>query len=147
MPMLPFKPPEFRVIAVLMLLALAGSILVVIQRYEKAARFNFSLPVADGGYNYRYGSAKIEGVASGADSAARARLADWSAVSDDEKIDINTCGYYDFEALPGIGPALAERMVAHRDSIGRFKNVDELTNVKGIGPAKLALIRGLVEVK
>jgi competence protein ComEA len=55
----------------------------------------------------------------------------------------------DLEALPGIGPVLAGRIVQYRDRLkkesGRgFASVDELLNVPGIGPKRLAAIRDQV---
>jgi len=49
-------------------------------------------------------------------------------------------------ALPGIGPTLAERIVAHRQQSGAFANLEELTEVPGIGPALLERLRALVTV-
>jgi comEA protein len=51
-----------------------------------------------------------------------------------QKIDINSATKDDLEALPGIGPSLAERIVRYRTAHGRFKSLDELDNVSGIGP-------------
>ena len=48
--------------------------------------------------------------------------------------------------LPGVGPATAAAIVAHRDTNGPFSTVDQLADVRGIGPAKLAAIRELVTV-
>lgn len=48
------------------------------------------------------------------------------------------------EELPGVGPVLAERIVAFRDEHGRFETVEDLLEVPGIGEAKLASIRDLV---
>ena len=50
----------------------------------------------------------------------------------DERIDINAANAYELQALPGVGPAIAERIVNHRDSEGSFDSLDELTNVRGI---------------
>ena len=48
--------------------------------------------------------------------------------------------------LPGVGPATAAAIVAHREQHGPFQCVDELGDVRGIGPAKLEALRGLVTV-
>ncbi len=49
-------------------------------------------------------------------------------------------------ALPGVGPVLAERIVAYREANGPFSSVEDLLQVPGIGEAKLASIRDLVRV-
>lgn len=46
--------------------------------------------------------------------------------------------------LPGIGPALAERIIARRDSIGRFDDYDDLLAVSGIGEVTVERLRGLI---
>ena len=56
-------------------------------------------------------------------------------------ININTASASDLEKLPGIGPALAQRIVEYRDSHGPFASVDALTDVPGIGKAKLEGLR------
>ena len=56
-------------------------------------------------------------------------------------IDPNLASVKDFDALPGIGPALAQRIVAYRESHGPFAEIDGLAAVTGIGPAILARIR------
>ena len=61
-------------------------------------------------------------------------------------ININTASAEELETLPGIGPALAERIIAYRETHGLFKNVDDLINVKGIGEAVLSELRDLVSV-
>ena len=50
----------------------------------------------------------------------------------------------DLETLPGVGPVLAERIVAFREANGRFEVVEDLLEVPGIGEAKLAAMRDLV---
>ena len=61
-------------------------------------------------------------------------------------VDLNTAGVDELDALPGVGPATAAAIVAHRDSQGPFASVDELLDVRGIGPAKLDALRPLVTV-
>ena len=56
-------------------------------------------------------------------------------------ININTASATDLEKLPGVGPALAQRIVEYRDSHGPFASVDALTDVPGIGKAKLEGLR------
>lgn len=63
-----------------------------------------------------------------------------------EKVDLNRATEKDFEALPGIGPVLAERIVEYRQSRGAFREVDQLRHVKGIGKKKFERIRSLVGV-
>ena len=52
---------------------------------------------------------------------------------DDFKININTATADDLMLLPGIGPALAERIITYRETNGAFSAKEDLINVKGIG--------------
>ena len=65
---------------------------------------------------------------------------------DPQLIDLNRASVEDFEQLPGVGPVLARRVVAYRESKGRFHAVEELRGVKGIGQKKLERLRRLVTV-
>lgn len=48
-------------------------------------------------------------------------------------IDINTASYEDFMLLDGIGEKIAGNIIAYRNSVGRFNNIEEIMNVSGIG--------------
>jgi competence protein ComEA len=61
-------------------------------------------------------------------------------------IDLNRADAGQLDGLPGVGPATARAIVDHRDRNGPFASVDDLEAVRGIGPAKLEAIRGLVTV-
>ena len=61
-------------------------------------------------------------------------------------LDLNRATEQDFDALPGIGAQLAERIIAYRQSVGIFHSLDELRQVKGIGSKKFERIRPLVTV-
>lgn len=64
--------------------------------------------------------------------------------SGDGPIHLNTATAVELQELPGVGPVLAERIVAHREANGRFETVEDLLDVPGIGEAKLAALRDLV---
>jgi competence protein ComEA len=62
------------------------------------------------------------------------------------RVDLNTAGVAELDALPGIGPVLAQRIVDHRTRQGPFRSVVELDDVPGIGPAIAAELAELVTV-
>ncbi|WP_336642880.1 helix-hairpin-helix domain-containing protein [Microbacterium sp. MMO-113] len=64
----------------------------------------------------------------------------------DGTVDLNTADQAALEELPGIGPALAERIVAWREDNGRFRTVDDLLAVPGIGEKALEGLRDAVRV-
>jgi competence protein ComEA len=61
-------------------------------------------------------------------------------------VNLNTASAAELERLPGIGPALAGRIVADRERNGPFQRVEDLARVPGIGPAIVARVRPLVTV-
>lgn len=70
--------------------------------------------------------------------------AELTAVPRAEPVDVNTATAEELEALPGIGPVLAGRIVDYRAEHGAFTSVEQLTEVEGIGSAKLDAIRGAI---
>jgi competence ComEA-like helix-hairpin-helix protein len=63
------------------------------------------------------------------------------------RVDLNEAGHAELLQLPGVGETLAGRIEDYRHEHGRFRNVDELTNVHGIGPATLERLRPCVFVR
>ncbi|XKH54049.1 helix-hairpin-helix domain-containing protein [Citricoccus nitrophenolicus] len=59
-------------------------------------------------------------------------------------VNLNTADVSALEELPGIGPALAGRIVEHRDQVGPFGSLEDLDAVSGIGPAMMERLDGLV---
>lgn len=57
------------------------------------------------------------------------------------QISINSASAAQLEELPGVGPAIAGRIVEYRQANGGFKSIDEIERVKGIGPKKLESMR------
>ena len=62
------------------------------------------------------------------------------------RVDLNSATAAELDALPGIGPVLAQRIVDHRTRNGPFRSVDQLDDVPGIGPAIAAELAELVAV-
>jgi competence protein ComEA len=94
---------------------------------------NLAAPVADGEQVVvpRRGPAGVA-VASPAGSSPSAPL------------DLNTATLEQLEALPGIGPVTAQKILDYRQEHGAFHSVDELQGVPGIGPSHMAQLKGLV---
>lgn len=63
------------------------------------------------------------------------------AASAASPVNVNTATLDELTALPGIGEKRAEAILEMRKQKGGFKSVDELTEVKGIGPANLEKLR------
>jgi competence protein ComEA len=61
-------------------------------------------------------------------------------------VDLNAATAADLDALPGIGPVLAQRIVDHRAQQGRFTSIEQLDDVPGIGPATYDELAELVTV-
>ena len=59
-------------------------------------------------------------------------------------LSLNRATETELQSLPGVGPVLAQRIVAYREQNGRFEDVEELLEVPGVGEQKLASIRDLV---
>ena len=69
-----------------------------------------------------------------------------SPVADLGPINLNTATLEQLDALPGVGPATAQAILAFRDKEGRFDSVEALLDVRGIGDAKFEALRELVTV-
>jgi competence protein ComEA len=63
------------------------------------------------------------------------------------KVNLNRAGIDELQTLPGVGPVLAQRMVEWRKAHGRYRTVDDLQAVKGIGKKRFEQLRSLVTVK
>ena len=61
-------------------------------------------------------------------------------------VSINQAGSEELQAVKGIGPAIAERILQYRNEHGRFEKLEDLANVHGIGKAKLEKIKSQVSI-
>ena len=62
-------------------------------------------------------------------------------------ININKAPQKELQNIPQIGPVLAKRIIDYRSKYGGFKNVEDLEEVKGIGPLKLKKIEPYISIK
>ncbi|MEW6622620.1 MAG: helix-hairpin-helix domain-containing protein [Bacillota bacterium] len=62
------------------------------------------------------------------------------------KVNINMASQQELETLPGIGPALAQRIISYREQKGSFKTIEEIQDVSGIGIKKFEAIQDLISV-
>lgn len=64
-----------------------------------------------------------------------------------EKVNINKATQTELEGLPGIGPATAIKIINYRNENGKFKNIEDIKEVSGIGDAKYENIKDLICVE
>lgn len=62
-----------------------------------------------------------------------------------ERVNINTCSTEELESLPGISTITAEKIISHRQTIGKFSSPEEVQTVPGIGPKRYEKIRDLID--
>lgn len=62
------------------------------------------------------------------------------------KININTATLAELDNLPGIGPSTAQKIIEYREKNGKFKKIEDIQNVKGIGEAKYEDIKEKITV-
>lgn len=63
-----------------------------------------------------------------------------------EVVNINTGGVGELEKLPGIGKAMAERIIAYREENGPFKSIEDIVKVRGIGQVRFESFKHLLEI-
>jgi competence ComEA-like helix-hairpin-helix protein len=76
----------------------------------------------------------------------RASSAAVHALREGESLDLNRAALGDLLLLPGVGPKLAQRIIDERTRRGHYGRVEELLEVKGIGPATLVRLSRFVRV-
>lgn len=112
-----------------------------------ADALNLAAPLRDGDRVYVPAIGEVESVPIGVTGTASASA---SAAQDGSPpvgpVDLNEASLDDLDTLPGVGPATALAIVTHREQQGPFLTIDDLADVRGIGPAKLESLRGLVTV-
>lgn len=81
-----------------------------------------------------------------ADGSGAGGLAGSGPGPPERPVDLNTATLEQLDALPGVGPTTAQAILDYRRTNGRFRSVDELLEVRGIGPSRLQALRKKVRV-
>lgn len=90
--------------------------------------------------------AAVSGAAGGANSTGIAGSAGSAAgAAPTAPVSLNTATADQLNALPGVGPVLAQHIIDYRTQHGGFRSVDELRQVNGIGDRRFADLRDLVQ--
>src|SRR5262245_14034491 len=84
-------------------------------------------------------------IAASADQTASKKTTTKAAVPT-SPINLNTASSQQLEALPGVGPAAAKRIVEYRQKNGSFKKIEELMNVKGFGEKTFLKLKPFITV-
>lgn len=116
---------------------------------QKAGALNTSLSAQGQSRDSRLSIANSDVPAPAKSAAPRVKKSDpgYLASLQREPINLNEASVEELQTLPGVGPKMAERIIAHREENGPFSSVDELDEVKGIGQKKLEALRAVVTVK
>ncbi|PYY34231.1 ComEA family DNA-binding protein [Curtobacterium sp. MCJR17_055] len=114
-------------------------------------RLNLARPVVDGERLYvpRVGETEVPAelpAGGGGGGATGTGAGVDGGPSADAVVDLNTADATTLETLPGIGPAMAQRILTWREEHGGFQAVEDLLEVSGIGDARFAELRDRVRV-
>ena len=138
-------PYQRRIILALIVIILAGLIMIIIDRQRQAMGFDVR------GFLDGYKHTSIVDTSKAVVKAETNALELIKSVNSTEsvieakKMNINHADIGQLQLIPGIGPVLAQRIIAHRDSIGAFSDLDGLLMVEGIGRKKLLRMQEYIE--
>ena len=149
-----FTPAERRLALLLFVLSALGS------SAHCARRFSPEVTVWLDGAGREGGSAPREGVSRPGSPVSRGgmgrgrekpapagrRSVESGVRARESRVNPNTAGEKDLTTLPGIGPALARRIVADRKRNGPYRRPEDLLRVRGIGPATLGRLRDRLDL-
>lgn len=141
---------EIRTVLFVAVSMLAGGLVLLVKQFDAGFMPDLAPAAAD-----RLPAVADKGGPVSGGPAMSASSDDIPRMSDDNllvsdgklRVPINTAPASELQKLPGIGPTLAERIIAFRKQSGAFVTVEQLLEVKGIGPAKLGRLRPFVELR
>ena len=80
-------------------------------------------------------------------AAADSQAASLWRIGLEQQLDINRASLEELQLIPGIGPVLAKKIVDYRKKNGYFRTIDDLTEIKGIGPKLIQRWEGFIVVQ
>jgi comEA protein len=116
--MIHFTPQESRILIFLVAALLLGSAISLYRRHRPHVASELSVSTSE-----------VVSEPSVSDSTIEEEAKNTTG----QKLNINTATSQELQTLPGIGPQLAERIIAHRQAHGYFLSVHHITEVRGIG--------------
>ena len=125
--------------------ALCASLTMLIQQATHHAQLQSTQPTVRQTAHPSSGASPSASASSAQSDTAQSESTDTDPTSD--LLDLNTAGLEELQTLKGIGPVTAQRILDYRMQFGRFDNVDQLMDVKGIGSKTLAKFRDQVCVR
>ncbi|MCJ7508768.1 MAG: helix-hairpin-helix domain-containing protein [candidate division Zixibacteria bacterium] len=131
-----FNLAEIRGLFVLLVFLLVGSGIAIYKKYHTDFPVEIVFKESKAGLAQEKPAKPIEHIQPKIVSPALAK-----------KMDLNTASWAELDFLPHIGPTLSKRIVEYREKNGKFKQVDDLLKVNGIGKKTLEKIKEYVEVK
>jgi len=151
-----FTPTEGKVVLFLLVTFVIGGA-IKLYRYHDPSAFLPSFDYSEVDKEFDLRVRLIDSI----DAEQKRKLADSGAATSSKRkttrvkkadrlqsvVNINTATKAELMKLPGIGEALAERILVYREQNGAFKDVSELQKVKGIGEKKFEQIRPLVKAE
>ncbi|MEB2537651.1 ComEA family DNA-binding protein [Micrococcus luteus] len=120
-------------------------------RHARAERINLAAPLDDGqqvlvpsAHTPQDALDRVAGAAQAQPTPTTGRAGatgEPGGAGSGDTVDLNTADATELQTLPGVGPATAEKIIGHRETVGPFTGLQDLDAVPGIGPATLDRLR------
>lgn len=92
------------------------------------------------------GSATKSGTTSGSSNNKQTTSSSSKNAGTSKKVNINTATQTELESIPGVGPSTAQKIITYRTQKGKFKTIEDIKNVSGIGESKFNKMKDYITV-